>query len=274
MKNLKATVRHESPPEGRKFEEKNEKLSWGWKEFARKDRICEKDRGQFANLTVVHRLMSQNSCVSVKVTFSIWIKLSSSWKWKIFVYFTKKNWNCQRSTLLIHSLLWSLSNFHLEDSLGDWSFHQMVMMIIPVEIFSSVCRWLSSSKCWICNHFKCATSKQMARCKTRFYLNDIHSSEIFENIFPGSSELPNYSVDSKTSDVLSIIISFYLSKRNIRNILCSTFWWTGWSSALWPCDWYSFENRIYWLELQLHIKLFEMHTILNKKSITKVWNQL
>ena len=33
--------------------------------------------------------------------------------------------------------------------------------------------------------FKCATSKQMARCKTRFYLNDIHSSEIFENIFPG-----------------------------------------------------------------------------------------
>ena len=46
MKNLKATVRHESPPEGRKFEEKNEKLSWGWKEFARKDRICEKDRGQ------------------------------------------------------------------------------------------------------------------------------------------------------------------------------------------------------------------------------------
>ena len=45
MKNLKATVRHESPPEGRKFEEKNEKLSWGWKEFARKDRICEKDRG-------------------------------------------------------------------------------------------------------------------------------------------------------------------------------------------------------------------------------------
>ena len=71
MKNLKATVRHESPPEGRKFEEKNEKLSWGWKEFARKDRICEKDRGQFANLTVAYQPESQNSCVIVKVIFSI-----------------------------------------------------------------------------------------------------------------------------------------------------------------------------------------------------------
>ena len=60
---------------------------------------------------------------------------------------------------------------------------------------------------------------------------------------------------------LSIIISFYLSEWNIRNILCSTFWWTSWSSALWPCNWYSFKNRIYWPELQLHIEIFEMHTI-------------
>lgn len=49
--------------------------------------------------------------------------------------------------------------------------------------------------------FKCATSKQMARCKTRFYLNDIHSSEIFENIFPGSLESPKFTVGSKTTDV-------------------------------------------------------------------------
>ena len=43
--NFKATVRHESPYEGRKFEGKEERLSWGWKEFARKDRICESNRG-------------------------------------------------------------------------------------------------------------------------------------------------------------------------------------------------------------------------------------
>ena len=69
--------------------------------------------------------------------------------------------------------------------------------------------------------FKCATSKQMARCKTRFYLNDIHSSEIFENIFPGLLKSSNFSVGSKSTDV-SAMIWFYLSKRNIRNILCST----------------------------------------------------
>ena len=33
---------------------------------------------------------------------------------------------------------------------------------------------------------QCTTARQMARCKTRFYLNDIHSSQIFENIFPAN----------------------------------------------------------------------------------------
>ena len=66
MKNLKATVRHESPPEGRKFEEKNEKLSWGWKEFARKDRICEKDRGQSRVVKGQLRVVQARAILSFK----------------------------------------------------------------------------------------------------------------------------------------------------------------------------------------------------------------
>ena len=66
MKNLKATVRHESPPEGRKFEEKNEKLSWGWKEFARKDRICEKDRGKVVNYIHISICRSKFGCYMIE----------------------------------------------------------------------------------------------------------------------------------------------------------------------------------------------------------------
>jgi len=53
MVNFKATVRHESPLEGRKFEGKEEKLSWGWKEFARKDRICESNRGYIFDMNKI-----------------------------------------------------------------------------------------------------------------------------------------------------------------------------------------------------------------------------
>ena len=53
LKNPKATVRHESPREGRKFQLKDDTLSWGWKEFARKDRICQNDRGYIFDLNKI-----------------------------------------------------------------------------------------------------------------------------------------------------------------------------------------------------------------------------
>ena len=53
LKNPKATVRHESPREGRKFQLKDDTLSWGWKEFARKDRICQNDRGYIFDINKI-----------------------------------------------------------------------------------------------------------------------------------------------------------------------------------------------------------------------------
>ena len=69
---------------------------------------------------------------------------------------------------------------------------------------------------------------------------------------------------------LLLIILLYLSKWNIGNILCSTFWWTSRSSAIWSCDWYSFKNWIYWLELQFHIKLLNCISILLLKHETQL----
>lgn len=43
---------------------------------------------------------------------------------------------------------------------------------------------------------QCATSKQMARCRTKFYLNDIHTSDVFDNTFP-SNEISETSYSAK-----------------------------------------------------------------------------
>ena len=67
MKYIKATVRHVSPPEGRKFDADSQTLSWGWREFAKADRICTMDMGYIFDM---NKILIELEIKNVKVFYT------------------------------------------------------------------------------------------------------------------------------------------------------------------------------------------------------------
>ena len=148
--NAKATVRNESPPEGRTFSEKDEVFSWGWKEFARKDRVCQRHRGYIYD---INKLEIQLEIKQIRIFYEEELTLPGIDPTNPFTVI-----ECNQFT--VGGFAWRLVVYPNGEDMEN--------------------------RGKILVRLQCATGRQLSRCRTKIYLNEVYQSDEVESIFPAN----------------------------------------------------------------------------------------